>query len=88
VVGVDDRVIDANQQAVFEVYIDGVRKRREQISFRHPKKITVDVAGGVRLRLLASIGYVDSPLQAGANIAGGVPNHLPHVGWGSAQISK
>jgi NPCBM/NEW2 domain len=87
-VGVVDDAPDSGQVAVFEVYVDGVRRARQQVSFGNPKSITVDVTGGLRLRLLASEAGIESPAQAGANAAWGVPNHLPNVAWADAQVRQ
>ena len=88
VVGVADNVEDSRQIGVFEVYVDGVRKLRRQVQFGQPKRVSVPITGALRLRLLATTPGVESPIQAGANMAGGVRNHLPNLVWGDAKVSE
>lgn len=85
--GVADDTQDTRQTAVFEVHADSKRIGRIQVRFGQPRAVSLSVAGSLRLRLVAIEADIESPLRAGANMAGGVPNHLPDVAWGDARVT-
>jgi hypothetical protein len=86
-VGVADDTQESSQMAVFEVYGDDKRIGRYQVRFGHPRAVSLSVSGVLRLRLVIVEGNIESPIQAGANMAGGIQNHLPDVAWGDARVT-
>lgn len=88
-IGVSQHARDASQVGIFVVYVDNEPKGTWQVAYGQPTSISVDVSGGVRLKLeSAREGTVDNPAQAGANSVWGVSNGLPDLVWGSPQLSR
>ena len=88
-VGVSQYTQDTSQVGTFVVYVDDEPKGSWQVGYGQPMSISVDVSGGVRLKLeSAREGTVDNPVQAGANSAWGVSNGLPDLVWGSPQLHR
>jgi hypothetical protein len=79
---------DGAQQGHFEVFVDGESVREETATLREPAHIKVRLPkGAMRLKLLAyRDDTTENPLQAGANIAGGVSNNLPELAWGNPKL--
>lgn len=82
--GVLDDATDATQVGVFQVVVDDTVKAEASSRHGQPRTLRVDVTDALRLRLVAyRPGTTESPLMAGARLAGGLSNHLPELGWGN-----
>jgi hypothetical protein len=86
-VGVLDDATDSDQTGVFRVILDGTIKAEVTAKQGQPRVLGVDLTDGLRLQLLAyRPGTTESPLLAGARIAGGLSNHLPELAWGNPTL--
>lgn len=86
-VGVLDDAVDAGQNGVFQVVIDGVTKKEVMAKQGSPCVLSVDVSNGLNLKLVAyRPGMTVSPLLAGARMAGGLSNNLPELAWGTPTV--
>ncbi|MFC5744620.1 NPCBM/NEW2 domain-containing protein [Actinomadura rugatobispora] len=87
-IGVNDRA-EEEQVGLFQVTLDGRHQPGTKVSTGHPKKISIDVTGVLRLRLEAfRPGTTDDPAMAGARAAGGRSNLLPDLAWGDPRVSQ
>ncbi|MCR2052020.1 NPCBM/NEW2 domain-containing protein [Actinomyces bowdenii] len=88
-VGVLQQTKDPSQIGTFIVYVDGVEKDARQVAYGKPDFISVDVSGGVRLKLVSSReGEITGPIESGLNATQGDPNILPDLVWGSPQLHR
>lgn len=87
-IGVNDRAASTEQVGQFIAYLDGVQIGIWTVQFGQPQAINLSVADGLRLRLDWGIEGVVSPIQAGANAAGGVSTPLPDLVWGSPTLIR
>ncbi|WP_433687989.1 NPCBM/NEW2 domain-containing protein [Micromonospora carbonacea] len=88
-VGVLDDAQDADQVGYFEVFVDGSPVKKVSATLGKPTSMKIDLTPeAVRLKLLAyRTDTVDSPLKAGANVAGGRSNGLPELAWGDPRLT-
>ncbi|MFC8845807.1 NPCBM/NEW2 domain-containing protein [Micromonospora sp. NPDC057141] len=88
-VGVLDDAQDADQVGYFEVFVDGSPVKKVSATLGKPTSMKIDLPpDAVRLKLLAyRTDTVDSPLKAGANVAGGRSNGLPELAWGDPRLT-
>lgn len=88
-VGVSETAEDTSQVGTFVVYVDDVNKGTWQVTFGHHESITVDVSGGIRLKLESSRdGDVGNPAGNGAKIAWGIKPDLPDLVWGTPRVVR
>ncbi|WP_051772521.1 TIR domain-containing protein [Saccharothrix sp. NRRL B-16314] len=86
-VAVLDDAADARQTGHFEVFVDGRKREGVAVVQGRPRVLVVDVTDALNLQLVARrTDVVGSPMQAGANIAVGVPNNLPELAWGNPML--
>jgi hypothetical protein len=87
-VGGDDQADASSGAGYFAIYLDGsLAKQVELHAGDAPVNIDLPVDGVLRLRLEAGSSTTpDSPIQAGANAAGGVSHSLPDLVWGTPKL--
>ena len=86
-VGVSETAEDTSQVGTFVVYVDDVNKGTWQVAFDHHEIISVDVSGGIRLKLESSRdGDVGNPAGNGAKMAWGIKPDLPDLVWGTPRV--
>ncbi len=86
-VGVSETAEDTSQVGTFVVYVDGVNKGTWQVTFGRHESISVDVSGGLRLKLESSRdGNVGNPAGNGAKMAWGIKPDLPDLVWGTPRV--
>ncbi|HYQ64757.1 TIR domain-containing protein [Actinophytocola sp.] len=86
-VGVLDDAAEADQVGVFRIVTDGKVSTQVAASQGQPQLLSVEVTDVLNLRLEAyRPGTTAHPLQAGANMAGGVSNKLPELAWGDPML--
>lgn len=88
-IGVSETTEDTSQVGTFVVYVDGVNKGTWQVTFGHHESITVDVSGGIRLKLESSRdGDVGNPAGNGAKSVWGIKPDLPDLVWGTPRVVR
>ncbi|SFW89587.1 TIR domain-containing protein [Amycolatopsis australiensis] len=86
-VGVLDNAVDAGQVGVFQVFLDGQPGPEVTATLGRSRVLRADVTDVLRLELRSyRPGTTESPLLAGARMAGGLSNHLPELGWGNPVV--
>ena len=88
-VGVSETAEDTSQVGTFVVYVDGVNKGTWQVTFGRHESISVDVSGGLRLKIESSRdGNVGNPAGNGAKMAWGIKPDLPDLVWGTPRVVR
>jgi NPCBM/NEW2 domain len=88
-VGVSETAEDTSQVGTFVVYVDGVNKGTWQVIFGQHESISVDVSGGIRLKLESSRdGDVGNPAGNGAKSVWGIKPDLPDLVWGTPRVVR
>ncbi|MDO4661457.1 MAG: NPCBM/NEW2 domain-containing protein [Candidatus Saccharibacteria bacterium] len=86
-IGVSETTEDTSQVGTFVVYVDGVNKGTWQVTFGQHESISVDVSGGIRLKLESSRdGDVGNPPANGAKAMWGIKPYLPDLVWGTPRV--
>jgi hypothetical protein len=90
-VGVADNAEETRQVGVFEIYLNDNFAGRWQATFGNPAAVTVNVAGQLRLKLVAArpgtvAGSPAATALAGVNAVSGESNGLPALVWAAPLV--
>lgn len=87
IAGVLDDALDADQVGCFQVFLDGEPHEQVEVRMGHPVLVRHDVAGVLRLRLVAyRPGTTVGPFARAALVVLGRRPNLPALAWGSPTL--